>query len=70
MVYDDTLRETDTIKEAIRRMPQALQNERLFRISRALDLSAKKIILPQEEWTKVEEVSITMQLAYWIDFDE
>ena len=44
--------------EAIRRMPEVLQNERHFRITKALDLSTKRIILPEEEWTKYEEVSI------------
>ena len=57
LLLHDTLNETPAVEEAIRRMPEALQNERFFRMSRAIDLSCKKIILPEEEWTKFEEVS-------------
>eukprot|EP00918_Siedleckia_nematoides_P082059 GHVU01179870.1.p1 GENE.GHVU01179870.1~~GHVU01179870.1.p1 ORF type:complete len:137 (+),score=7.33 GHVU01179870.1:48-413(+) len=52
---DDTLCETPDVEEAINRMPKYLQDERAFRICRALDLSNKKIMLPREEWTKFEE---------------
>ena len=31
LLLHDTLNETQTIEEAVRRMPEALQNERLFR---------------------------------------
>ena len=57
MLYHDTLFENPEVKEAIKRMPQVMQNERLFRLTRAIDLSQKKIILPEEEWVKFEEVS-------------
>ena len=53
---DDCLHETRQVKEAIRRLPASLQDERLFRITQALQLSMKKDILPKEEWTKFEEV--------------
>ena len=55
---DDTLYETPVVKEALRRLPPSLQDERLFRISRAIQLSNTKTILPKEEWTKYEEVSV------------
>ncbi|XP_048385462.1 cytochrome b-c1 complex subunit 7 isoform X1 [Stegostoma tigrinum] len=55
LVRDDTLYEDDDVKEAIRRLPENLYNERLFRIKRALDLSLKHQILPKEMWTKYEE---------------
>lgn len=42
--------------EALRRLPEEIQNLRLFRIKRALDLSMKHQLLPKEEWTKPEEV--------------
>ena len=60
LLKDDTHNETylPLYKEAIRRMPEVLQNERNFRLTKALDLSTKRIILPEEEWTKYEEVSI------------
>lgn len=53
---DDTLYEDQDVKEAIRRLPEDLYNDRTFRMKRALDLSMKQQILPKEMWTKFEEV--------------
>lgn len=36
-------------------MPPKLQDERLFRINRALQLSCMHRVLPKEQWTKYEE---------------
>lgn len=47
--------ETPDVKEAIRRLPTKLYDERMWRITRAIQLSANKIVLPKEEWTKWEE---------------
>ena len=44
--------------EAIRRMPKHLQDERQARQTRALYLDARKQILPKDQWTKPEEVSL------------
>ena len=52
---DDCLYETDEVKEAIRRLPAHLYDERNYRIIRALNLSMTKTILPKEQWTKYEE---------------
>ncbi|CRK89471.1 CLUMA_CG003209, isoform A [Clunio marinus] len=52
---DDLLYEDANVKEAIRRLPQHLYDERTFRIIRALDLSMTKTILPKDQWTKYEE---------------
>jgi len=53
--HDDCLRETDEVKEAVRRLPKYLQDERQWRSTRALYLSMRKEILPKEEWTKWED---------------
>jgi len=42
-------------QEAVKRLPQKLQDERQFRISRALLCSTKKIYLPREQWMTPEE---------------
>ncbi|XP_030072798.1 cytochrome b-c1 complex subunit 7 [Microcaecilia unicolor] len=55
LVRDDTLYEDDDVKEAIRRLPDRVYDERIFRIKRAIDLSLKHQILPKEQWTKYEE---------------
>ncbi|KAJ8020192.1 Cytochrome b-c1 complex subunit 7 [Holothuria leucospilota] len=55
LMTDDTLRLTPDVVEAVRRLPPDVYNQRAFRIKRALDLSLKHRILPQEEWTKFEE---------------
>uniref|UniRef100_A0A8C0U9Y4 Cytochrome b-c1 complex subunit 7 n=1 Tax=Cyanistes caeruleus TaxID=156563 RepID=A0A8C0U9Y4_CYACU len=46
----------DDVKEALKRLPEHLYNERVFRIKRALDLSLKHQILPKDQWVKYEEV--------------
>ena len=43
------------VQEAIRRLPEEEQYERLFRLKRALDLSMKKAILPLDQWTTPEQ---------------
>ncbi|XP_067835271.1 cytochrome b-c1 complex subunit 7 isoform X1 [Heptranchias perlo] len=55
LMRDDTLYENDDVKEAVRRLPENLYNERIFRMKRALDLSLKHQILPKDLWTKYEE---------------
>ena len=54
MPDDDTIYENDDVKEAIRRLPENLYNDRGFRIKRALDLSMRQQILPKEQRTKYE----------------
>lgn len=56
LMRDDTIHEDDDVKEALRRLPENLFNDRMFRIKRALDLSMKQQILPKENWIKYEEV--------------
>jgi len=41
--------------EAVKRLPPKLQDERQFRISRAILCSTKKIYLPKEQWMKPED---------------
>lgn len=52
---DDVLDEDDNVKEALRRLPQRLIDDRNYRILRAVQLSLKKDILPKEQWTKLED---------------
>lgn len=52
---DDLLYEDADVKEALRRLPQKLIDERNYRILRATQLSIQKSILPKNEWTKLEE---------------
>ena len=54
---DDLLHETPDVEEALRRLPQHLQDERIFRIVRAGYLDMNKIVLPKEQWMKLEDVS-------------
>uniref|UniRef100_A0A8C0RQ13 Cytochrome b-c1 complex subunit 7 n=1 Tax=Canis lupus familiaris TaxID=9615 RepID=A0A8C0RQ13_CANLF len=55
LMRDDTIYENEDVKEAIRRLPENLYNDRMFRIKRALDLTMRHQILPKEQWTKYEE---------------
>lgn len=56
LYHDDCLYETPEVKEALRRVPAPLLNDRTFRMQRALHLSLTKKILPKEEWISYEEV--------------
>lgn len=55
MHHDDVLYENEDVKEAIRRLPKDVFDERQYRIIRALHLSMTKTILPKDQWTKYEE---------------
>ena len=50
LLHDDCLYEEDDVKEAIRRLPERVQDERTFRLQRAMQLSMTHQILPKEEW--------------------
>lgn len=56
LMRDDTIYEDSDVKEALKRLPDNMYNERVFRMKRALDLSMKQQILPKNQWTKYEEV--------------
>lgn len=53
-MHDDVLYEDDDVKEAVRRLPEPVRDERNFRMMRAIQLDMCKQILPKEQWTKYE----------------
>ncbi|KAJ8335104.1 hypothetical protein SKAU_G00407430 [Synaphobranchus kaupii] len=55
LMRDDTIYEDSDVKEALRRLPESVYNDRMFRVKRALDLTMKQQILPKNQWTKYEE---------------
>ncbi|XP_064652317.1 cytochrome b-c1 complex subunit 7-like [Lineus longissimus] len=55
LMRDDVLYETAEVKEAVRRLPPRMYDDRMFRICRALQLSTRKDILPKEEWMTFEK---------------
>ncbi|XP_061787041.1 cytochrome b-c1 complex subunit 7 [Nerophis lumbriciformis] len=55
LLRDDTWYEDADVKEAVRRLPERVSNDRIFRIKRALDLSMKHQILPKDQWTQYEQ---------------
>ncbi|KAJ7991882.1 hypothetical protein DPEC_G00288460 [Dallia pectoralis] len=55
LMRDDTIIEDTDVKEAVRRLPENVFNDRMFRLKRAIDLSMKQSILPKGQWTKYEE---------------
>ena len=44
------------VVEAIKRLPPEERDFRNFRLKRAMDLTMKHIILPEDQWTKPNEV--------------
>ncbi|KAI0219223.1 Cytochrome b-c1 complex subunit 7 [Lamellibrachia satsuma] len=61
LLRDDTLEENELVKEAIRRLPDRVYDERMYRISRALNLSNQKTVLPKSEWAKFEDDVLYLQ---------
>ncbi|XP_017771946.1 PREDICTED: cytochrome b-c1 complex subunit 7-like [Nicrophorus vespilloides] len=61
LMRDDCLYENDDVKEALRRLPQTVVDERNYRLIRAVQLSIQKDILPKEQWTKLEEDVMYLQ---------
>ncbi|KAF5294101.1 hypothetical protein FQR65_LT10925 [Abscondita terminalis] len=55
LMRDDLLHEDDDVKEALRRLPENIIDERNYRIIRAVQLSIQKIFLPKEEWMTLEK---------------
>uniref|UniRef100_A0A4X1VRW7 Cytochrome b-c1 complex subunit 7 n=1 Tax=Sus scrofa TaxID=9823 RepID=A0A4X1VRW7_PIG len=56
MALEDTISlNDDNVREARRRLPEKLYNDRVFRIKRALVLTKRQQILPKKQWTNYEE---------------
>ncbi|VDL97066.1 unnamed protein product [Schistocephalus solidus] len=55
LLWHDLMPHTPVVKEAFRRLPREENEARDFRMARAFLLSANKTILPQSEWTKIED---------------
>ena len=74
LYHDDLLQEdlrepqNDDVCEAVRRLPPDLQDERSFRICRAMNLSANKQILPKAEHTSFQEDSTRGRQVKWTWF--
>ena len=56
LLTDDLVRENDVVKEALKRLPKDVYQERQFRLARAIGLSGNKDVLPQDQWTTLEQV--------------
>ena len=65
LCYHDILVETETLERAVSRLPEELKEARMRRITRAVDLSVKKMYLPEEKWEdpwrEFEEVEAILQ---------
>uniref|UniRef100_A0A1B6CMA0 Cytochrome b-c1 complex subunit 7 n=1 Tax=Clastoptera arizonana TaxID=38151 RepID=A0A1B6CMA0_9HEMI len=53
--HDDCLYQTEDVKEALRRLPSHMVDQRNYRVMRAFQLSVQRTILPRDQWTKYEE---------------
>lgn len=52
-LYDE---ENKDVAAALKMLPEKEDQLRLYRLRRAMDLSLKHAILPEDQWTKPEEV--------------
>jgi len=57
LLHDDLLddRWFPNVKEAIRRLPVDVQDERTYRLVRAVQLDITKSVLPKDEWVPFED---------------
>uniref|UniRef100_A0A4D5RA02 Cytochrome b-c1 complex subunit 7 n=1 Tax=Scolopendra viridis TaxID=118503 RepID=A0A4D5RA02_SCOVI len=55
LLQEDLLYEDEEVKEALRRLPQEVKDERNFRMITAIHHSMCHKYLPKEKWTKMEE---------------
>ncbi|XP_058793686.1 cytochrome b-c1 complex subunit 7-like [Phymastichus coffea] len=55
LMRDDMRYETPIVKEALKRLPEHVQDERTFRIVRAGYLCLKKDVLPKEQWMTLDK---------------
>lgn len=56
LLKDDLLSEhSDEVVEALRRLPEETIMQRIYRQNRAANLSMTHSILPESQWTKIEE---------------
>jgi ubiquinol-cytochrome c reductase subunit 7 len=51
------MRENEIVKEALRRLPAEVYQERNYRLAKAVGVSANKAVLPKEEWITPEQVN-------------
>uniref|UniRef100_A0A023FEX8 Cytochrome b-c1 complex subunit 7 n=1 Tax=Amblyomma cajennense TaxID=34607 RepID=A0A023FEX8_AMBCJ len=55
LLKNDMYRDDPVTLEAVRRLPKKLQDERNYRMLRALQCQISHSILPESEWTKFED---------------
>jgi len=51
LLHDDVLHETEIVTKAISRLAPQIQDERAFRISRAMQCCVTKGVLPKDQWS-------------------
>lgn len=56
LLTDDLTRDNDVTKEALRRLPKDVFQERQWRLTRAIGANANKDVLPESDWTLPENV--------------
>ena len=50
------MEENPDVAAALKMLPEKEESLRMYRMRRAMDLSLKHAILPEDQWTKPEEV--------------
>ncbi len=51
------MKDNEITREALRRLPKDVYIERQYRLTRAINLSAIKSVLPESEWIKPDDVN-------------
>lgn len=57
LFHDDVLCNYPDVLEAVRRLPGEVQDERNYRLLRAVQAHIRREFLPENEWTTYEKVS-------------
>ncbi|OAA67301.1 ubiquinol-cytochrome c reductase complex protein [Niveomyces insectorum RCEF 264] len=56
LLADDLIpEESEIVQNALKRLPQQVNQERIFRLRRAVQLSIQHKLLPKDQWTKAKD---------------
>ena len=53
---DDLIRDNEVTREALKRLPKDVYQERQWRLTRSIAANANKAVIPESDWLKITEV--------------
>lgn len=63
------MKDSEVTREALRRLPKDVYQERQYRLTRAIGYNTGKSVLPESQWTKPEEVINELLESIFLDLN-